>query len=108
MSTSALRRALLLGMLFDLLASNATSERVLLLPTAYDTSHIFTLRQINDELSDRDHQYNIKVKQEISIRDRPIVITVAHSPFVFCKAIARVVAHSKCSYVKGQGLKRRV
>ena len=59
---NVLLRALLLGLFFDLLASSAAAEKVLLLPTAYDTSHIFTLRQINDEVSGRDHRYTTQVK----------------------------------------------
>ena len=70
-STSVSRRALLLGLFFDLLASGTDAERILLLPTAFDTSHIFTLRQINDELSGRNHQYNMKVKQLTPINDMP-------------------------------------
>ena len=62
-SVSVSRRALLLGLFFDLLASGTAAERLLLLPTAFDTSHIFTLRQIYDELSSRSHQYDMKVKQ---------------------------------------------
>ena len=86
-STSTLRKALLLGLFFDLLAGDADAERILLLPTAFDTSHIFTIRQVNDELSGRDHQYDMKVKQQMPIRDRP---TSAHSPFISCRALARV------------------
>ena len=62
-SISISRRALLLGLFFNLLASGTDAERLLLLPTAFDTSHILTLRQINDELSGRSDQYNMKVKQ---------------------------------------------
>ncbi len=62
-SISVSRRALLLGLFFDLLASGTDAERLLLLPTAFDTSHIFTLRQIHDVLSGRSHHHNIKVKQ---------------------------------------------